>query len=70
MKVFDLKPGDLVEVSFGDTSPAVMGLFVEYDERCASFTEEGASYWSRAMVFWDGEIFSTPVNQIEVIRAA
>jgi len=63
-----VKVGDLVEVSFGGTSPAVPGLFVSYDERCASFTEEGASYWSRAMVFWDGEVFSTPVDQIEVIH--
>ena len=65
-----MKVGDLVEVSFGCDAPAVPGLFVSYDERCASFTEDGASYWSRAMVFWEGETYSTPIEQIEVIHAA
>ena len=61
------KVGDLVEVSFGGTSPPVPGVFVSYDERCCFFDGE-ERHSSRAMVFWDGEIISTPIEQIEVIN--
>ena len=68
MKVFDLKPGDLVEVSFGETSPALPGLFVAWDED--GQPDEETLCCARALVLWDGDVYSTPVDQIEVIHAA
>tara|TARA_R110001583_G_scaffold17520_1_gene70820 strand:+ start:325 stop:498 length:174 start_codon:yes stop_codon:yes gene_type:complete len=55
-----MKIGDLVRVDFGRYWPAAIGLFVSYDEEpeCSS----------RAYVFWDGEVRSTPIDQLEVIN--
>jgi len=55
-----MKMGDLVKVVFPYGEEAV-GIFVEYEgPRCTS-------PFDRAQVFWDGEIYSTPLEQIEVI---
>tara|TARA_R110002110_G_scaffold79695_4_gene207905 strand:- start:127 stop:300 length:174 start_codon:yes stop_codon:yes gene_type:complete len=55
-----MKTGDLVRVDFGRYWPAAIGLFVNYDEEpeCSG----------RAYVFWDGEVRSTPIDQLEVIN--
>ena len=58
-----MEVGDLVEVSFGGTSPAVPGLFVSYDKKTADFFDNP----TRALVLWEGEVHSTPIEQIEVL---
>ena len=56
-----MKVGDLVRVSFGYDKygkiDSVTGLFVSHD----------AEYPARAHVFWEGEVYSTPLDQLEVI---
>jgi len=51
-----MKIGDLVCVDFG-YGDSVTGVFVSYDEE----------YPERAYVFWEGEVYSTPLDQVEII---
>ena len=71
-----MQVGDLVLVTFPFDSPLV-GIFLgftkwvhsipdECDFRCGCDDRDPPT---RADVFWDGDIFSTPVRQIEVIGA-
>ena len=64
-----MKVGDLVKVVFPYNEEAI-GIFMGYDE--TSFTEQPWDDYpydpSRAHVFWEGEIYSTPLDQIEVIN--
>jgi len=57
--------GDLVLVTFPFDSPEIgifLGMTVWNDAPTRTTSAE------RADVFWDGEIISTPVDQIEVIN--
>jgi len=56
-----MKIGDLVLIAFGDVEPPKIGIFL------------GKCTWAaltRADVFWDGEIISTPLVQIELLNAS
>ena len=59
-----MKVGDLVRVSFprGYEKP-VMGVFVRDDIVVGGFAV-------RALVLWEGHVYSTPIEQIEVIESA
>lgn len=51
-----MKVGDLVYVHFPG-SDSVTGVFVRYDRDCPD----------RAYVLWEGDVYSTPLDQLEVI---
>jgi len=60
-----VKIGDLVRVNFGYGDETI-GIFLgptKWDTR-----PDAELLWSRADVFWDGEIYSTPCDQIEVLN--
>ena len=59
-----MRVGDLVEVSFGGTSAPVPGLFVSYDKELWIDKESNPT---RALVVWEGEVYSMPIEQIEVL---
>jgi len=54
-----MKVGDLVRVTFGRGINTAIGLFISYDD------EPDCSV--RAHVFWDGDVYSIPLYQLEVI---
>ena len=64
-----MKVGDLVKVVFPYDEETI-GIFMGYDK--TSFTEQPGDDYprdpARANVFWDGEIYSTALDQIEVIN--
>jgi len=64
-----MKRGDLVKVVFPYGEEAI-GIFMGYDE--TSFTEQPWDDYpydpTRAHVFWEGETYSTALDQIEVIN--
>jgi len=64
-----MKMGDLVKVVFPYGEEAI-GIFMGYDE--TSFTEQPWDDYpydpTRAHVFWEGETYSTALDQIEVIN--
>jgi hypothetical protein len=64
-----MKVGDLVKVSFG-YGDEVVGIFMGYDEY---ERDDEYEVWepfppTLAQVFWEGEIYSTPIDQIEVLN--
>ena len=69
-----MKVGDLVLVTFPFDSPSV-GIFLGFTKWGGILSDAGDSEEdddprgppTRADVFWEGDIFSTPVRQIEVI---
>ena len=61
-----MKVGDLVKVLFPYDQHSI-GIVVEYEESGRNVVTK-APRRSRAKVFWDGEIISTPIDQIEVLN--
>ncbi len=59
MKRDEMEKGDLVRVTFPYEEDCI-GIFVAWDDA-------DPHVYPRAYVFWDGEIFSTPAEQVEVI---
>jgi len=55
-----MKVGDLVKVKFPDEKP-VLGVFIRDDIVVSGFAV-------RALVLWDGQVYSTPIEQIEIIN--
>jgi hypothetical protein len=62
------KIGDLVKVVFGRHKVDVVGIFIEDDLIATGLDEEGYPIITRAHVLWDGEIYSTPLEQLEIIN--
>jgi hypothetical protein len=64
-----MKVGDLVVVNFprGYEKP-VVGIFVCDDTNATGYDKDGFRVITRGFVLWDGDIFSTPVDQIEVVN--
>jgi len=54
-----MKTGDLVKVEFPDDDP-VAGMYIKDDIVVYGIT-------TRALVLWEGQIYSTPLEQIEII---
>ncbi len=62
-----MKLGDMVIVSFGGTSETVVGVYICDDMHSCGEDRNGDKILTRGEVFWDGDIISTPLDQIEVI---
>ena len=54
-----MKAGDLVKIEFPDDDP-VAGLYIKDDIVVYGIT-------TRALVLWEGQIYSAPLEQIEII---
>jgi S-adenosylhomocysteine hydrolase len=63
-----MKVGDLVMVTFGRGSAATVGIFVCDDTNATGYDKDGFRVITRGFVLWDGDIFSTPIDQIEVVN--
>ena len=65
------KLGDLVIVSFSEYAGGEdkIGIFIEDDTRAIGYCEEGYPIITRARVLWDGEIYSTPLDQIYPVES-
>ena len=67
-----MKVGDLVKVVFGcKTGPNpgwTVGLFVRDDTYATGQDKDGYPCITRAFVLWDGEVLSTPLDQLEIIN--
>jgi len=61
------KLGDLVRVTFGRCAEGKIGIFIEDDTTATGRSADGFPIITRARVLWDGEIYSTPFDQIESI---
>ena len=63
-----MKPGDLVKVMFGPHEKPVLGVFIRDDIVAIGRDAEGYPVITRAYVLWDGQIYSTPLEQMEVVN--
>ena len=63
-----MKVGDLVRITFGDIEEDIFGIFIEDDVYATGQDPEGYPIITRAHVLWEGQIYSTPLNQLEVIN--
>ena len=60
-----MKPGDLVKVMFGPHEKPVLGVFIRDDIVAIGRDAEGYPVITRAYVLWDGQIYSTAIDQME-----
>ena len=63
-----MKAGDLVKVTFGANEKTTTGVFVRDDIGATGLDKDGWPIITRAYVLWDGEIYSTPLDQLELIN--
>jgi hypothetical protein len=64
-----MKLGDLVKVSFGlNGCDSITGIFIRDDTKCFAEDNEGFPIITRAYVWWEGEICSTPLDQLEILN--
>ena len=63
-----MKLGDLVKVSFGPNEKSITGIFIRDDTECFAENNEGFPIITRAYVLWEGEICSTPLDQLELLN--
>jgi len=63
-----MKLGDLVKVSFGPNEKPITGIFIEDDTYATGLDKDGWTVITRAYVLWEGEICSTPLDQLELIN--
>ena len=59
--------GDLVMVTFGRGETAELGIFIRDDTSAIGEDENGDLIITRAFVLWGGEVYSTPLDQMELI---
>ena len=64
-----MKMGDLVKVSFGPNEKSITGIFIR-DDTCyaTGLDKDGWTVITRAYVLWEGEICSTPLDQLEILN--
>ena len=62
-----MKTGDLVEIQFDFGDPSDPAIYLELDYN-SSWKEGEEENYSRALVLWDGDVISVPVEQIEVLN--
>ena len=65
-----MKAGDLVKVTFGPHEKEVIGIFVRDDTVATGLDKDGYRVITRAYVLWEGEVYSTPLEQIELINSS
>jgi hypothetical protein len=64
-----MKHGDLVKVSFGlNGVDSITGIFIEDDTYATGLDKDGWTVITRAYVLWEGEICSTPLDQLEILN--
>ena len=63
-----MKLGDLVKVSFGPIEKPVTGIFIRDDTYATGVDKDGWTVITRAFVLWEGEICSTPLDQLELLN--
>ena len=64
-----MKMGDLVKVSFGPNGvDSITGIFIRDDTKAYAEDSEGYRIITRAYVWWEGEICSTPLDQLEILN--
>ncbi len=63
-----MKLGDLVKVSFGPNEKPITGIFIRDDTKAYAEDSEGYRIVTRAYVLWEGEICSTPLDQLEILN--
>jgi len=63
-----VKVGDLVKVTFSSNEKSTTGIFIRDDIGAYSFDVEGFPIITRAYVLWEGEICSTPLDQLEILN--
>jgi hypothetical protein len=63
-----VKLGDLVRVTFGRGETATTGIFIRDDTVATDQDKHGDLIITRAFVMWDGKVYSTPLDQMEVIN--
>jgi|TARA_R110002153_G_scaffold70490_1_gene185165 hypothetical protein len=63
-----MKVGDLVRITFGLDETATVGIFIRDDLRSTDRNKHGDLIITRAFVMWDGEVHSTPLDQVEIIN--
>ena len=64
-----MKIGDLVRVTFYSDEDPVIGVFIADDVEAWSRDPNGDKVITRARVLWEGQIYSTPIDQLEIISA-
>ena len=62
-----MQVGDMVLVTFGLHEESVVGVFISDDTEAVARDSNGDKVITRAHVLWDGEVYSTPLDQLEVI---
>jgi len=63
-----VKMGDMVLVTFGCSDRPIAGVFISDDTDCYGEDQNGDKVLTRAHVMWDGGIYSTPLDQLELIN--
>jgi len=64
-----MKLGDLVKVSFGlNGVDSITGIFIRDDTCATGLDKDGWIVITRAYVLWEGEICSTPLDQLEILN--
>ena len=63
-----MKVGDLVKVSFGPNEKSITGIFIRDDTYATGLDKDGWQVITRAFVLFDGEVYSTPLDQMELIN--
>ena len=62
-----MKIGDLVKVTFSNSARSCIGIFVRDDTVATGRDKDGFPVVTRAFVLWEGEVYSTPLDQMEMI---
>ena len=62
-----MKVGDVVKVTFGPNEKPTVGIFVRDDTVATGRDKDGFPVVTRAFVLWEGEVYSTPLDQMEMI---
>ena len=64
-----MKMGDLVKVTFGlNGVDSITGIFIRDDTKAVGESAEGFPIITRAYVLWEGEVYSTPLDQLEILN--
>jgi hypothetical protein len=68
-----MKVGDLVRITFPPgledrDETATVGIFIRDDTVATGQDKDGFRIITRAFVLWDGGVYSTPLDQMEIIN--
>jgi len=60
--------GDLVKVTYGPNEKSTTGIFIRDDAYATGLDKDGWTVITRAHVLWNGEVYSTPLDQLEILN--